>query len=166
MPEEDSTTSGTAVPLLSAILEASAGQASDVLVACTPDEVQLVDAPTATILDVVLDLAQDGKRPAAVTVNAELQRRGLYAGNHGSLIQARMLDAASPAHPPEMLPELASAVLATVFRARMQATGEALVQGAQAAPEIDLWTVLLRAGTQARELRARLAAVRGEGVAA
>ncbi|MCF8606790.1 hypothetical protein L5I01_25890 [Gordonia sp. HY442] len=156
----------SAVPLLSAILAAQPAQVAETLAACTPRDVELVDEPAAAILEVVAELAASGRTTTAETVSAELLRRGMYEGHHGDLIKGRMIDAASPQYAPEMIPELGSALLATVLRARLQAAGEALVSGAPTAPEVDLWNVLLRAGTQIRELRSRLASVRGEAVTA
>ena len=155
----------TALPLLSGVLAAPAAQVAEVLGVCTPDHVRLLDAPVAVALDVAAEFAESGRPPTADVVNAELLRRGAYAGHRGDLVRFRMLGAASPVHPPELLPELASAVLAAVFRARLRVAGEALASGADSAPESDLWALLLREGAAVRELRDRLAQVRGEVVA-
>lgn len=151
--------------LLAAVIVAPATQVAEVLQACRPEDVQLVDAPTATALDVAAILAGAGKNPTAELLNAELLRSGLFDGHAGELVKARLLDAASPAGLPELLPELAAAVLAQVFRARLAAAGEALTAGAAAAPESDLWELLRREGTRARDLLGRLDRLRGERVA-
>ena len=165
-PADGRIEANSTVPLLSAVLAAPAAQVAEVLGVCTPDHVRLLDAPTAVALDIAAEIAGYGRPPTADVVNAELLRRGAYAGHRGDLVRFRMIDAASPVHPPELLPELASAVLASVFRARLRAAGEALASGADTAPEADLWALLLREGTAVRELRERLARVRGEEVVA
>ena len=152
------------VPLLSAVLAAPAVQVVELLQVCTPDHVRLLDAPSAVALDVAAEVAGSGRPPTPDVVNAELLRRGAYAGHRGDLVRFRVIDAASRQHPPELLPELASAVLAGVFRARLRAAGEALADGADTAPESDLWHLLVREGAAVRELRDRLARVRGEVV--
>ena len=158
-------TQSTAISLLSAALAAPATQAAEALQVCTPELVRIIDPPTAAALDVVADLAASGRQPTADLVNAELLRRGAYAGHRGDLVRFRMINAASPQQAPELLPEFSSAVLASVFRARLRAAGEALAAGADTAPESDLWHLLVREGAAIRGLRDRLAAVRGEAVA-
>ncbi|WP_448221959.1 hypothetical protein [Gordonia iterans] len=147
--------------LLSAVMNAAAcRQVTQVLRFCRPADVALLDAPTAAALDVALELAAEGRQPGAVVLNAELLRRGAYEGHHGDLLRSRVLDAASPAEPPERLPEFASAVLGAVYRARVLAAGEALTAGAATSSEDDLWTLLEREGRAIRALRDSLAALR------
>ncbi|MFW0787623.1 hypothetical protein AAFP35_24270 [Gordonia sp. CPCC 206044] len=149
--------------LLSAAMAAPPRQVVEVLSACRPDDVELLDAATATALRVVAELAIVGTPPTADVVNAELLRRGAYHGHHGDLVRTRMIDAAgNPQQLPELLPEYASAVLSDLFRARLRAAGEALVTGAADACEDDLWALLLREGAAVRSLRDRLAVVRGD----
>ncbi|WP_353109449.1 hypothetical protein [Gordonia sp. (in: high G+C Gram-positive bacteria)] len=152
---------GAALPLLSACLRAPAPQVADVLRTCRPDDVRLIDAPTAAALDICLELAESDRAPDATLVNAELQRRGLYSHHTGELTRNRLFDAVSPAHQPELLPEYAAVVLATVLRARFTALGEALTEGAETATEDDLWETLTREGKKARETRDRLTRCRG-----
>lgn len=148
--------------LLAATILAPARQVSEVLRVCRPDDVRLLDAPTATALEVAADLANAGQAPEAVLLNAELLRRGLLAGHKGELVRDRMLDAVTTVAMPELLPEYAAAVLARVFRARLAAAGQGFVDGAENGVESDLWTLLVREGAELRGIWQRLAAVRGE----
>lgn len=127
-----------------------------------PDSVRLLDAPTATILEVSLELAASGRAPDAAFVGAELLRRGHYAGHAGDLVRTRLAEAVTTVAYPELLPEYAASVLAQLFRARLAAAGTAFTESAEAAPERDLWQLLLREGKELRGIWERLAADRGE----
>lgn len=148
-------------PLLAATLLAPAAQVADALRVCRPDDVRLLDAPTAAVLDVALELASAGRAPDAALVGAELLRRGAYAGSSGDLIRTRLADAVTTIAYPELMPEYAASVLARVFRARLAAAGEAFTASAEDAPEFDLWSLLIREGKELRAIWERLAAVRG-----
>ncbi|MFZ2509776.1 MAG: hypothetical protein WAW85_01615 [Gordonia sp. (in: high G+C Gram-positive bacteria)] len=160
----DRAQTNTTVALLSAIIDAAAcRQVTTVLRFCRPEDVRLLDAPTATALDVALELANAGRVPSAVTLNAELLRRGCYDGHAGELVKARMLAASNPREYAERLTELAAAVLAEVYRARIAAAGHALTTGAATAPELDLWTLLEGEGRAVRAVRDSLATLRKHG---
>lgn len=148
--------------LIAAVILAPAPRVVDALTQCSPDDVRLLDAPIATALDVALDLAQAGRTPDAVLLNAELLRRGLYDGHVGELVRTALLDAGTTVAWPEQLQHYAASVLAQVFRARLAATGAAFVESAETGVESDLWTLLLREGTELRQVWERLNTVRGE----
>lgn len=148
--------------LLSAVIVAPAGQVAEILSVCRPEDVRLLDAPAATALDVAAELAVAGIAPGATVLDAELLRRGLYAGHVGELVKVKLLDAVTTMAHAELLPEYAASVLARVFRARLAAAGEALAAGADTAPESELWQLLTREGAELRQIRERLTAVRGE----
>ncbi|UQE75941.1 hypothetical protein MYK68_04900 [Gordonia sp. PP30] len=155
----------TALTLLSAIIAAPTAQVAEVLTVCTPDDVRLIDAPVAAALDVAKDLADAGIQPVVEVLHAECMRRGLYAGQ-GRLIALRIVDAFAPSSGrppvPELLPELAAACLAAVFRARLDSACHGIGAVTWTAPESDLWTWLLREGQVARDTLGRLARLRGE----
>ncbi|WOC12613.1 hypothetical protein [Gordonia sp. MP11Mi] len=148
--------------LLAAVLLAPSRQVVDVLNVCRPEDVRLLDAPIATVLDVALEIARSGKPPAAAVLGAELLRRGLYDAHAGDLVRTRMADAVTTVAYPELLPEYAASILARVFRARLAAAGEAFTAGAETAPESDLWTLLVREGAALRAIWDRLSSTRGE----
>ncbi|GAC81161.1 hypothetical protein [Gordonia malaquae] len=147
--------------LLAATLLAPAHQVAEILGVCQPDSVRLLDAPTATILELSLELAASGRAPDAAFVGAELLRRGHYAGHAGDLVRTRLAEAVTTVAYPELMPEYAASVLARVFRARLAAAGEAFTASAEDAPEFDLWSLLIREGKELRAIWERLAAVRG-----
>lgn len=148
--------------LLAAVLLAPPRQVVDVLNVCCPEDVRLLDAPIATVLEVALELANAGKPPTAPVLGAELLRRGQYEGHAGDLVRTRVADAVTTVAYPELLPEYAAAILARVFRARLAAAGEAFTAGAETAPESDLWTLLVREGAALRAIWDRLSLTRGE----
>lgn len=154
----------SALALLSAILGAPAAQVAEVLAVCTPADVALLDPPVSIALEGAAKLAAAGTDPGHEILHADLLRSGKLSGNTGRLAAFRMIDAASPSHSPVLLPELAAACLSAVLRVRLDAAGRALTAGAWVDPESDLWALLLREGQRARDLRDRLARLRGEPV--
>ncbi|UQE75794.1 hypothetical protein MYK68_04060 [Gordonia sp. PP30] len=151
----------SSIPLLSAVLSAeNLAPIRTVLRFARPDDVRLIDAPTAAALDVALDMVDQGRQPTAVALHAELLRLGGYAGNAGEQVRNRVIAATSPAEPPERLPEFAAAVLAEVYRAKFAALAYALDTMAETAAESELWVTLEREGRAIRAVRDSLTALR------
>lgn len=149
------------VSLLAATLDASPGTIVSALTLVTPEDVRLLDAPTAECLDMVLAMAKNGDQPAPVLLNAELMRHGLYAGHRGELVKNRVLDAVTTAVPGVRVFEYASAVLAEVVRARMISAADAIAERARDGAEADAWQTFIREGSAVRLLWERLCAARG-----
>lgn len=150
--------------LLAATLSAPAHQVAEILTVCSPNDIGLLDPPTATALEVVADLVAHGQDADATRLVAELLRRGLYSGRQGELVRDRVL-AATTKHVaattyPELLPEYAAAVMAQVFRARLAAAGAAFTENAPNGVEDDLWQLIIREGKELRGIWDRLAKLR------
>jgi len=151
-----------ALALLASVMDAHPQTIVGALELTTPDDVRLLDAPTADVLGVALSLAKEGKAPAPILLNSEMMRLGMYDGHQGHLRKLRVIDATTTWCPGERLPEFAAAVLAEVLRARMIAAGEAIVERARSGAEEDAWQTLVREGAAVRSLWTRLCAVREE----
>lgn len=147
--------------LLAATFDASPGAIVSALTLVTPEDVRLLDAPTAQCLDVVLAMAKNGDQPAPVLLNAEMMRHGQYAGHRGELVKNRVLDAVTTAVPGVRLFEYASAVLAEVVRARMISAADAIAERARDGAEADAWQTFVREGSAVRGLWERLCEARG-----
>lgn len=148
------------LPLLAAAVWASA-QAVTAVSVLPLDVVQFVDAPSATALEVVFDLAVQGVDPAADLVSAELLRRGMLDGHHGRLVKDRLLDAVDAGANPAALARYAADLAALVWRVRMAAAGEAIQARAVAGAEDDAWSGFVAAGVELRKLRDVVLALRG-----
>lgn len=150
--------------LFASLLGATPEQIVDALTVCRPDDVRLLDTPTADALDVALDLAKAGRKPSADVLNAELLRRGLYEGRRGALVQDRLWQAMDGRVDvnPWLLPERAANVLDLVWRAKMTAFGQALIAGASTAAATDLRQLLTREFSNLRDLAERRRRVGGE----
>lgn len=128
--------------LLAAILAAPADQVTDVT-SILAGAVRYLDAPCADIVDVAATLAATGIAPTATEVNAELLRLGMFSGHHGDRIRTRLLDATTGAATyPQQLARRAADVAAFVFRARLSAAGQALIERAATGSESDAWTAV------------------------
>ncbi|WP_238422700.1 hypothetical protein [Gordonia sp. 'Campus'] len=131
------------------------------LTTVTPDDVRLLDAPTAECLDVILAMAKRGDQPAPVLLNAEMMRHGLYAGHHGELVKQRVIDSVTIEAPGVRLMEYAAAVLAEVVRERMISAAAAIAERARDGAETDAWQTFVREGVAVRGLWERLCHARG-----
>ncbi|TYQ02029.1 UNVERIFIED_ORG: hypothetical protein L601_000800000430 [Gordonia westfalica J30] len=149
------------VSLLAATLDASPGTIVSALTTVTPDDIRLLDTPTAECLDVILEMAKNGTQPEAVLLNDAMQRHGLYAGHRGDLVKQRVLDAVTTTAPGIRLMEYAAAVLAEVVRERMISAAEAIAGRARDGAEADAWQTFVREGAAVRVLWERLSAARG-----
>ncbi|WP_168706489.1 hypothetical protein [Gordonia paraffinivorans] len=164
-PPEDPTDNerkALTIALLAATIESNPKDIISSLTMVTPADIRLLDAPTADCLDVALQMAQAGRAPAAVLLNAELVRRGAYDGHHGNLRKLRMIDAVTTLAPAVRLMEYTSAVLAEVVRMRMIAAADAIADRARGGAEDDAWRTFIREGAAVRALYERLRAIRGE----
>ena len=148
--------------LLAATLHSSAASVVSALSVVTPDEVRLLDAPTATCLDAAVEMAKNGRAPAPVLLNDELLRSGAYSGHHGELAKNRMLDAVTTDAAPERLWEFAGVILAQLVRARMLSAADAIAERARDGAEADAWQTFVREGAAVRSLWERLCSARGE----
>lgn len=122
------------------------------------------DLGAAEVWQAMTPLVVDGRECHVVAVQAELLRQGKVDGP----AKKAMLDAVT-AGCSGLEPELrmhAELVVAQAFRRRFESWGKALVDAAGELAECDLMPLAVRAGTAAREHSTRLAALRGEEVAA
>lgn len=148
--------------LLAAALHSSAAAVVSALSVVTPDEVRLLDAPTATCLDAALEMAKNRRAPVAVLLNDELLRSGAYSGHHGELAKNRLIDAVTTDAAPERLWEFAGVILAQLVRARMLSAADAIAERARDGAEADAWQTFVREGAAVRSLWERLCSARGE----
>lgn len=151
--------------LLASVLAAVMDSPADAVVAgmalCTPDDVAFLDRPSATCLEVALEMAKNGIEPTPVLLNCEMQRHGAYEGHHGELARARILEATATAAPGVRLPEYLAAVLADVVRTRMISAADAIADRARQGSESDAWNTFVREGATMRQLWNRLVELRG-----
>ncbi|MGI1849930.1 hypothetical protein [Rhodococcus ruber] len=102
------------------------------------------------------------------TVGDELQRRGALAGEAGRITARRLLDAITCGAGANTLTvrSYATAVVAQSYRRRYETAGKALAEAATDLAETDLLPLLRDIGTDAVRHADRLAALRGDEVAA
>lgn len=116
-------------------------------------EVRLMDAPTAVIYETAVRVARSGLNPGPGEVHANLMKAGLLRG----LVRQRMIDATSvPNAHPERLFEVANRLLSAVFRWRLAAAGNALVEAAGEMSEAECWHLLCREGAALKQVWQRI----------
>lgn len=153
-----------ALPLLATVIVSPAAHVAAVLDVLTPDDVRLLDPPTAVALTAALDLAQRGTDPAAVLVLDELRRTGQVGDGRRRLVCTRLEDAVTTYQPAERLRPLAAALAAQLLRIRGAVAGEAITAGYRTETEDDAFTTLCREGSAVRRIRDTVTALRGTGV--
>lgn len=126
-----------------------------------PEDIALLDSPTATIYRVAVGLARRNVDPTHNEVWAELLRSGEFAGNKGGLVRDRMLAATTTVAHAERLFEIGSQLLGLVFRSRLAAAGAALAAAVDMS-EADAWALMIREGSETRKIYERIEKLRGE----
>lgn len=159
------TTEQAALPLLAAVIVSPAAHAAAVLDVLAPDDVRLLDPPTAVALAAAHDLARRGTDPAAVLVLDELRRTGQVRDDRLSrLALSRLEDAVTTYQPAERLRPLAAALAAQLLRIRGVTAGEAITASYRTGAEDDAFATLCREGSAVRRIRDTVTALRGTGV--
>lgn len=125
----------------------------------TPDDLLLLDGPTADVYNVAVGLARRNVAPTVTEVHVELMRQGRLGGpstGHRSHVKDRMLAATTAIGHAERLFELAARLLGVIFRNRLESAGAALIEAAHGMSEADAFNLLCREGAAARDLRDRV----------
>lgn len=125
----------------------------------TPDDLLLLDGPTADVYNVAVGLARRNVAPTVTEVHVELMRQGRLGGpsaGHRSHVKERMLAATTAIGHAERLFELAARLLGVIFRNRLESAGAALIEAAHGMSEADAFDLLCREGGAARALRDRV----------
>ncbi|MCK0516971.1 hypothetical protein [Williamsia sp. DF01-3] len=147
---------------LAALLSSNALDVSAVCATVRPDDIALLDDPTATIYRVAVGLARRGVTPDHTQVWAKLLQDGEFAGRKGELVRDRMLAVVSVRAYAERLFETAAQLLSLVFRNRLAAAGAAIAQAAVDFSEADAWALMIREGGETRKIYERIERLRGE----
>lgn len=160
-PETDAAEQA-ALPLLAAVIVSPAAHVVAVLDVLTPDDVRLLDPPTAVALTAALDLARRGTDPAAVLVLDELYRTGQVRDDRRSRLTLwRLEEAVTTYQPAERLRQLAAALAAQLLRIRGIRAGEAIESSYRNGTEEDAFATLRREGSSVRCIRDTVTALRG-----
>ncbi|WP_367582140.1 hypothetical protein [Tsukamurella tyrosinosolvens] len=129
----------------------------------TPDDVRAIHPAAGELWATALKVAADGATPPTETeLQAALVRDGKYVDDHGAVLQAAMLALSTTTGHPPMFRTAAADVLGLVYRLRLQSSADALADAAGRFSEADSFELLLREGTQIRDLYDRLRTLRGE----
>lgn len=154
-----------ALPLLASVIVSPAAHVAAILAVLTPDDVRLLDPPTAVVLTAALELARRGTDPAAVLVLDELRRTGQIGDDYlRRLVCTRLVDAVTTYQPAERLRPLAAALAAQLLRIRGIAAGEAITTSYRTGTEDDAFETLCREDGAVRRTRDAVTALRGRGV--
>lgn len=148
--------------LLASAAHADAAEVARAGQALTPDDVRRVDPALGELWETALKVAADGLRPAVPELQAALVTGGRYVDDLGGRIQAAMLALTTTVGHAPMLTKAAADVLGLVYRLRLQSSADALADAAVRFSEGDSFELLLREGTQIRDLYDRLRTLRGE----
>ncbi|WP_435594878.1 hypothetical protein [Tsukamurella tyrosinosolvens] len=128
----------------------------------TPDDVRAIHPAVGELWATALKIAADGATPTETELQAALVRDGKYVDDHGAVLQAAMLALSTTTGHPPMFRTAAADVLGLVYRLRLQSSADTLADAAGRFSEADSFELLLREGTQIRDLYDRLRTLRGE----
>lgn len=139
------------------LLASTANDTVAVQTTIRPDDVELLDAPTAAIFSAAVGVARTGADPTPPNVHVALLQAGEFAGHQGDLVKTRMLAAsAGVSVHGYRLHIVAGQLLSLIFRHRLAAAGHALVEMSRDGSDADCWSLLIREGLVARRLYERM----------